>query len=83
MQIERKLVWAFAGLAAVAAAGAILRIPAQSLILALVMAVCTAAVVQAVFHRREKHFHRHDEPTITVRRTHMHGQDTLSDPRLL
>lgn len=80
MQMERKILLAVASLSCVAAAGALLGIPAQGLILALVMVVCTAAVVQAYYHRREKFFHRHDEPSITVRRKHMHGQDTLSNP---
>mgnify|MGYP001613745566 CR=1 FL=1 len=80
MKMDRLILFAVAGLACVAAAGALLGIPAAGLVLALVMVVCSAAVVQAYYHRREKYFHQHDEPTVTVRRKHMHGQDTLSGP---
>lgn len=78
MKIERTLVLGVAGLTFVAAAGAILGIPPQGLILALVMIVCTAAIVQSYWARRE--FRDHLEPHVMVRRKHLHGQDTLSGP---
>ena len=78
MKIDRPIIIAVGGLAFIAAAGTLLGVPPQGLILALAMIVCTAAIVQSL-HRRRDHREHHD-PEVTVRRKHMHGQDTLSGP---
>ena len=79
MKIDRKILATVAGLTFIAAAGTLLGVPAQGLVLALVMIVCSAAAVQSYYHRRD-HFRDHHEPQLTVRRKHLHGQDTLSGP---
>ena len=78
MRSDVSVLIAVSGLAMVAAGGVLLGIPPAGVMLALVMTVCTAAMVQGYYRRREQFFHDHRDPEVTVRRRHVHGQDTLS-----
>lgn len=80
-RFSTQILVAVAGLAFLAATGAVLGIPPQGLVLALTMIVCSAAMVQAAFARR-KRFDDQSEPVVTLRRKHFHGQDTMSGPMI-
>lgn len=77
MKPEKTVVLAACSLVVLCACAVLFGIPATGLVLGVVTVVMSAAVVQGYYRRRD-HFHEHHDPEVSVRRRHMHGQDTLS-----